>query len=76
MCVFLSRVFLLLQWAARVVLQSKGRRLAVVTSKFRSLSVSDFSTSQISDVEGALVRTFLSPAHLRAASLVSVQTHN
>ena len=28
---------------------------------------------QISDVEGALVRTFLSPAHMRAASLVGTQ---
>ena len=33
-----------------------------------------FVTLQISDVDGALVRTFLSPAHMRAASLVSLST--
>ena len=32
-----------------------------------------FHVVQISDVEGALVRTFLSPAHMRAASLVGIQ---
>ena len=33
-------------------------------------------TLQISDVDGALVRTFLSPAHMRAALLVNTQNHD